>query len=45
MVDATVMRVEDMETFYDGLVRRARASLGVTSLGMQIFDLPPGFDD
>jgi hypothetical protein len=45
MADATIKRVEDMEAFYGGMVRRARASLGVTSWGMQIFDLPPGFDE
>lgn len=44
MTDATVKRVDEMETFYDGLVTRARAELGVTSWGMQLFDYPPGFD-
>ena len=33
MTDATVMRLDEMETFYEGLVTRARAGLGVTSLG------------
>ena len=45
MPDATIVRLEDMETFYGGLVSRARASLGVTSWGMQVFNLPPGFAD
>ena len=44
MTDATVMRLDEMETFYEGLVTRARAGLGVTSLGMQFFRYPPGFD-
>jgi len=44
MPDATIKRVDEMETFYDGMVTRARASLGVTSWGMQVFDFPPGFD-
>ena len=44
MPDATIKRLDEMESFYDGLVTRARASLGVTSWGMQLFDLPPGFD-
>jgi uncharacterized cupin superfamily protein len=44
MTDATIARVDEMESFYDGLVMRARASLGVTSWGMQIFNLPPDFD-
>jgi hypothetical protein len=44
MRDATVIRVDEMETFYGGLVTRARAALGVSSLGMQFFRYPPGFD-
>jgi hypothetical protein len=44
MPDATIKRLEEMESFYDGLVVRARAALGVTSWGMQVFKLPPGFD-
>ncbi len=44
MADATILRLEEMEAFYDGLVLRARASLGVTSWGMQVFNLPPQFD-
>jgi hypothetical protein len=44
MPDATIKRVDEMETFYDGLVTRARAELGVTSWGMQLFDYPAGFD-
>src|SRR5256885_15331982 len=44
MPDATIKRLDEMESFYDGLVTRARAELGVTSWGMQVFDLPPHFD-
>jgi hypothetical protein len=44
MADATIKRIDRMESFYDGLVTRARAELGVTSWGMQVFDLPPNFD-
>jgi len=44
MPDATIKRLEEMESVYDGLVTRARAELGVTSWGMQVFDLPPHFD-
>ncbi len=44
MPDATIKRLEEMESFYDGLVIRARASLGITSWGMQVFNLPPNFD-
>ena len=44
MPDATIKRLEEMESFYDGLVVRARSSLGITSWGMQVFNLPPAFD-
>lgn len=44
MADATVMRVDDMETFYGGMVTRVRAALGVASWGMQLFRFPPEFD-
>jgi hypothetical protein len=44
MADATVRRLGEMETFYGGLVTRARAELGVSSMGMQFFRYPPGFD-
>jgi len=44
MPDATIQPIDAMETFYDGLVVRTRASLGITSWGMQIFNLPPNFD-
>src|SRR4051794_867977 len=33
-----------MEPIYDGLARRARASLGVTGWGMQVMTLPPNWD-
>ena len=29
MPDATIKRLDEMETFFDGLVVRARASLGI----------------
>jgi hypothetical protein len=45
MADATVMRLDEMETFYGGMVTRARASLGVTSWGMQFFRFPPEFSE
>ena len=41
MADVTAMSIEDMEPIYDGLARRARATLGVTSFGMQVLTLPP----
>ena len=44
MVDVTVASFEHMEPIYDGLARRARASLGVTGWGMQVMTLPPNWD-
>jgi len=44
MADVTLAAIDDMESTYHGLARRARASLGVTAWGMQVFVLPPGFD-
>jgi len=44
MADVTVASFEEMEPIYDGLARRARASLGVTGWGMQVMTLPPNWD-
>ena len=44
MTEVTVASFEDMEPIYDGLARRARATLGVTSFGMQLMTLPPNWD-
>jgi hypothetical protein len=44
MPDATIKSLDEMESFHDGMVIRARAELGVTSWGMQVFALPPNFD-
>ena len=44
MGDYTVKRVDEMEAIYGGIVRRARADLGVSAFGMQVMDLPPGWD-
>jgi hypothetical protein len=44
MGDYTIKRVDEMEAIYDGIVRRARAGLGVSAFGMQVMDLPPGWD-
>jgi mannose-6-phosphate isomerase-like protein (cupin superfamily) len=41
MPDVTVVAIDEMETFSDGLARRARAALGVTAWGMQVMTLPP----
>jgi mannose-6-phosphate isomerase-like protein (cupin superfamily) len=44
MADVTVSAFEQMEPIYEGLARRARATLGVTSFGMQVMTLPPNWD-
>jgi mannose-6-phosphate isomerase-like protein (cupin superfamily) len=41
--DYTVKRIDEMELV--GPMKRARAELGVTSFGLQVFDFPPGFED
>jgi len=42
--DVTVAAIEEMEAFGGGLARRARATLGVTSWGMQVMTLPANWD-
>ena len=44
MADVSVATFAEMEPIYDGLARRARATLGVTAWGMQVFTLPPDWD-
>ena len=44
MPDVTVRSIDEMEPIYGGLARRARAELGVTAWGMQVFTLPPDWD-
>ena len=44
MPDVTLVAINEMESFYEGLATRARAELGVTSFGLQLFSLPPHFD-
>ena len=44
MPDVTVVAIDDMEPIFGGLARRARAELGVTAWGMQVFTLPPSWD-
>src|SRR5688572_657576 len=39
MVDVTVASFEEMEPIYDGVARRARATLGVSGWGMQVMAL------
>jgi hypothetical protein len=42
--DVTLKAIDDMESIHGGMVRRARAELGVTAWGMQVLTLPPGWD-
>lgn len=42
MSDFTVKHVDDMETSFGGGFVLARASLGVTSFGLQVLKMPPG---
>ena len=44
MADVTAVRFEEMEPLFDGIARRARATLGVTAWGMQLMTLPPNWD-
>ena len=39
MADVTIRAIDEMEAIYGGLARRARAELGVTGWGMQVFTL------
>jgi hypothetical protein len=41
----TVKKIDDMEAVYSGSFKRARAELGVESFGMQVIDLPPGYEN
>jgi hypothetical protein len=42
--DYTAKRVDDMEAGFGGGFVLARASLGVTSFGLQVLKMPPGFE-
>jgi mannose-6-phosphate isomerase-like protein (cupin superfamily) len=44
MTDVTVKRFDEMESAVGGAFVRARAELGVSAFGMQVINLPPGFD-
>ena len=44
MADVTVASFEEMEPIYDGVARRRRACLGVTSFGMEVMTLPANWD-
>jgi mannose-6-phosphate isomerase-like protein (cupin superfamily) len=44
MSDYTVKNVDEMETTFGGAFVLARASLGVTSFGLQLLRIPPGWE-
>ena len=44
MAGFTVAKIDDIEAIYGGGFKRARSALGITSFGLQIMDLPPGFE-
>ena len=44
IADVTVKRVDEMESIWGGSFVRARASLGASSFGMNILNLPPNYD-
>src|SRR3982750_515255 len=41
MADYTVAKIDELEGFYNGLFKKARAALGVTAFGLSIVDIPP----
>jgi uncharacterized cupin superfamily protein len=45
MADVTVKSLDEFDTAYGGAMKRVRAGLGVTSFGMQVFDLPPRLEN
>ena len=44
MPDVTIREIDEMDGIYGGVARRARAELGVTAWGMQVFTLPANWD-
>lgn len=44
MADYTAKRIDELEGFYKGLFLKARAELGVQSVGRSVIELDPGSD-
>ena len=44
MPDVTIKRVDEMESIWGGSFVRARASLGASSFGMNIWNVPAGWE-
>ena len=45
MADYAAKKIGDMETFYKGLFRKARAEMGVESFGLSVIELGPNADN
>jgi Cupin domain len=43
-MSSQVKKIDEMEAIYRGAFKRARAELGVEAFGMQVIDLPPGYE-
>jgi len=44
MAGYEVKKIDDMEAVYQGLFKRVRAELGISSFGIQVIDLPANTD-
>lgn len=44
MADVTVKSLDEFEAIFGGGMRRVRAGLGVSSVGIQVIEMPPGFE-
>ena len=44
MADVTVKGLDEFEAVFGGGMRRVRAGLGVTSFGIQVIEMPPGYE-
>lgn len=40
LADYTVARIDELEGYYNGIFKKARAALGVTAFGLSIVDIP-----
>jgi mannose-6-phosphate isomerase-like protein (cupin superfamily) len=45
MSNYAVKNIDEMEAVFRGAFKRARAELGVESFGMQVIDMPPGYEN
>ncbi len=45
MADYTAKQIGDMETFYRGLFRKARAEVGAEAFGLSVIELEPNADN